>query len=294
MHRQVDGFLDHLRVERGLAPLTLEAYGKDLRAWLAFLEERGASDLRKTTRPDVSAWMTAMAKRGLDAKTATRALSAVRGLFKFLRREGELAADPTVDVRAPKAWRRVPVTLTRDEVRRLLDAPDDSTSLGQRDRAMLELLYGSGLRISEVVGLTREQLDFEGRVVRAFGKGSKERIVPMSDAAIEALRRWIAGGRATIAGAAGGPIFVNRGGRALSRQGFWKQLRKLALAAGITKKISPHKLRHSFATHLLERDVDLRTVQAMLGHADISTTEIYTHVHRARLKEMHARAHPRK
>jgi integrase/recombinase XerD len=290
----VDDFLNHLKVERGLSPLTLEAYGRDLKKYVGFLEKKGVREIGRVTRAEVTGFLAALTKAKLDAKTITRNLVAVRRLHKFLLAEKAAATDPTAKVEAPKTWRTVPQVLSFDEVDRLLEAPDETTALGVRDRAMLELLYATGLRVSELVGLEPSQLDLDRGLVRAFGKGSKERLVPMGDAAITAIRGYLTEARGELARGRGArPLFLNKNGRSMSRQGFWKNLKRHARTARISKPLSPHKLRHSFATHLLERGADLRAVQAMLGHANISTTQIYTQVNRARLKEIHAKFHPR-
>ena len=294
MTGEIDDFLNHLKVEKGLAILTLEAYSRDLRRYAEWLSERGIESAGKVARKDVSDFLLSLARRKLDPKSINRNLVAVRGLHKFLKRERRVAIDPTELVTGPKTWRKVPQVLSLVEVDRLISAPDKSTPLGERDRAMLEVLYASGLRVSELVGLTLDQLDLQRGLIRAFGKGSKERLVPMGEVAVARVREFLAGPRdRLLQGRASHFVFVNRNGARMSRQGFWKNLRKYALTAGINRRISPHKLRHSFATHLLERGADLRTVQAMLGHADISTTQIYTHVNRARLKAIHAQFHPR-
>jgi integrase/recombinase XerD len=290
----LDDFLNHLKVERGLAVLTLDAYSRDLRKYADWLLERGIDDPAKVTRKEVSGFLLFLTKKKLDPKSINRNLVAVRQLHKFLRRERRATNDPTEHVEGPKTWRKVPQVLSHDEVDRLMDAPDESSPLGVRDRAMLEVLYGCGLRVSELVGLTVEQLDLTRGLVRAYGKGSKERMVPLGEVATGRLREFLAGSRnRLLKDRTSVFVFVNKDGTRMSRQGFWKNLRKYALAAGIPRRISPHKLRHSFATHLLERGADLRAVQAMLGHADISTTQIYTQVNRARLREIHAKFHPR-
>lgn len=295
---ELDEFLNHVRVEKGLALLTVEAYARDLQKWAAFLEKRGVT-VSSAARADVQAFLLALSKRraggALDAKSIARNLVAVRQLYKFLLQEGRIGKDPTAHVESPKTWRRVPQFLSLEEVDRLLAAPDPASPAGVRDRAMLELLYATGLRVSELVGLTENQLDLRMGVLRAFGKGSKERMVPIGEAAIERLREWLDGPREDLAalGRHRGHVFLTRLGRRMSRVMFGKIVDKYAKKAAIGRKISPHKLRHSFATHLLERGADLRAVQAMLGHADISTTQIYTHVNRARLKQIHAKHHPR-
>ena len=281
-------------MEKGLALLTLEAYARDLQKWTAFLDTRKRTVL-DAERAELKAFLLTLSKKKLDTKTIVRNQVAIRQLYKFLKREGRIEKDPTEHVDTPKTWRRVPQVLSMDEVDRLLNAPDPVTTIGVRDRAMLELLYATGMRVSELVGLTESQLDLSMGVVRAFGKGSKERMIPMGEAAVERLREWLDGPRDEWAslGKHRGHVFLTRRGTKMTRVAFWMRIGGHAKKAGIGRRISPHKLRHSFATHLLERGADLRAVQAMLGHANISTTEIYTHVNRARLKEIHARFHPR-
>lgn len=294
MDKALDEFADYLKAEKGLAPSTVEAYTRDLQRFVRFLEARGVTTPDAVERRAVIDFLASLHKRRLSSKTIARNLVSIRQLFKFLRAEGRVMHNPTQDVESPKVWRRVPEVLTVDEVDRLLSAPAGEGASALRDRAMLELLYATGLRISELVGLSGGDVNFQVNVVRAFGKGRKERIVPMSDTAAKALREYLEKGRPTLSRA--GPtdaLFLNRRGTRLSRQGVWKRLKRYARMAGIRKNISPHKLRHSFATHLLERGADLRAVQTLLGHADISTTQIYTHVNRARLKEIHEKFHPR-
>lgn len=312
----VDRYLIHLTVERGLARLTLDAYSRDL---LAFLEAaaggRGGGEPpapSQLDRADVVAFLKAQTARGLSPRSLARQLSAVRGFVGFLRREGTLASDPTADLAPPRQPGRLPRGLSADEVARLVAAPEGDGPIALRDRAMLELLYASGLRVSELVGLPLGRLDLARRLVRPLGKGSKERLVPFGEAAEAALRAYLARGRpALLAGArrrspaarsarVRAPrarpetlVFIGRGGRGLSRQGFWAIVRSRARRAGVTTPLSPHTLRHTFATHLLEGGADLRDVQAMLGHADIRTTEIYTHLSRRRLREVYDRHHPR-
>jgi integrase/recombinase XerD len=307
----LDRYLTYLTVERGLARHTLEAYGRDL---VGFLEAVAAGrGLREPPSPgllergDVVAFLKAQRARGLSGRSVARQMSAVRGFVAFLRREGSLGADPTADLEPARRGRALPHGLTEPEVRRLLAAPGADSALGLRDRAMLELLYASGLRVSELVTLPLARLDLARRLVRPLGKGSKERIVPFGATAEAALRAYLERGRGPLLRAPnrsrvprGGTraradtlVFLGRGGRGLSRQGAWAIIRGHARRAGLTTRLSPHTLRHTFATHLLEGGADLRDVQAMLGHADIKTTEVYTHLSRARLREVYERHHPR-
>ena len=291
----LDLFLTHLRVEKGLAANSVEAYGRDVRRYLAHLAARGRKDWSAVTRGDVQEHLARLLELGISARSQARALSAIRGLHRLLLAERLAAEDATDEVDAPRGSRRLPQLLSRSEVESLLAAPARlRTAAGVRDRAMLELLYATGLRVSELVSLDVNQVDLESRVLLARGKGGKERLVPVGAVAARALRHYLGGARSTLLGRRKSrDLFVTpRGGR-MSRQGFFKLLRRYARAAGIARPISPHKLRHSFATHLLEGGADLRAVQAMLGHADVTTTEIYTHVDRSQARRLHARHHPR-
>jgi len=288
-------YLSHLRVERNLAENTLAAYGRDLGRFVEFLEARGVGDVAAVGPAEIAAHLAALARQGLAASSQSRARSAVRTLFRFLTDELRLARNPADEVEAPRPWRRLPDYLTLDEVDRLLAAPDASTVRGLRDAAMLEVLYATGLRVSELVGLRLAHLDLEVGYVSVLGKGSKERIVPLGEVALERLRTYLDAARPVLTrGHPSAFLFPGRRpGAPLTRQGFWRLLGRYARATGIARAVSPHKLRHSFATHLLERGADLRSVQLMLGHADLSTTQIYTHVNRERLRRLHARFHPR-
>jgi integrase/recombinase XerD len=290
----LDLFLAHVRVEKGLSANSVEAYGRDLRRYLGFLSERGLSSWMDVRRANLQAHLAWLLSRGISARSQARALSAIRALHRLLAAERIAAEDPSDEIEAPRPTRRLPGLLSVDEVERLLATPRPRTAAGARDKAMLELLYATGLRVSELVTLDVNQVDLESRVLLARGKGSKERLVPVGAPAAEALRRYLAGPReALLRGRRSRDLFVTpRGGR-MTRQGFWKLLGRYARAAGIRRAISPHKLRHSFATHLLSGGADLRAVQAMLGHADISTTQIYTHVDRSHLQRLYQRHHPR-
>ncbi|HEY2030316.1 MAG TPA: site-specific tyrosine recombinase XerD [Myxococcales bacterium] len=289
----VDRYLGHLRVERGLLPATIEAYARDLREYLDWLSSQRIEGFVAIDEPVVVRHLSALQVRGLSRTSQARHLAAVRGLHKFANAEGFAPADPSEAVGAVRGSRRLPDFLGVDEIDRLLAQPDTRTAAGARDKAMLELLYASGLRVSELVSLPIGALDPHVFVLRVRGKGGKERIVPAGERARDALNAYLDGPRQKLLGARRSlDLFVTpRGGR-MTRQGFWKLLCRYARAAGITRRVYPHSLRHSFATHLLEGGADLRAVQAMLGHADISTTQIYTHVDRERLKAVIAR-HPR-
>ncbi len=285
-------FLNYLSVERGLSANTLTAYGADLTKLSTFAEQCGKNFL--TLQPeDLRAFIRSLHNRGLDAKSIARALVTVRGLYKFLLRDNHLKLDPSSNLETPKSWQSLPCFLATDEVERLLSAPVTSTTVGLRDKAMLEVLYATGLRVSELVGLPVASLDLDLGFLTVFGKGSKERGVPLGATAVEWTQKYIAI-RPRLLGNAKTPaaLFIAEGGRVLSRQTFWRIVVSYGEKAGIGH-ITPHVLRHSFATHLLENGADLRSVQMMLGHSDISTTQIYTHITNERLREIYQKFHPR-
>ncbi len=290
-----DSYLAHLKVERGLAKNTLSAYASDLARFAAWLEDRGVA-IEDAGEGDMARYLAHVGKEGLAARSQARVLSALRGFFKYLLREREVRRDPTQQMEGPRLAKRLPVVMTEDEVLRLLAAPRGNKPNAVRDRAMLHTMYAAGLRVSELVRLQLGDMHLEGRFLNAFGKGSKRRIVPLGDVAIEYLVTYLRDVRpqwALRSGAAASHVFLTSRGTPLTRQAFWKYVRAYTRVAGIDKEISPHKLRHSFATHLLVGGADLRAVQAMLGHADISTTEVYTHVTGAHLRHVHATYHPR-
>jgi integrase/recombinase XerD len=289
----LDRFLAHLRVERGLLDATLEAYARDLREYCDWLVQQGIFRLADVTEPMVLQHLGALQIRGLSRASQARHLAAVRGLHRFANAEGMAPLDPCEGVGATRGSRPLPNFLGVTDVDRLLAQPDARTAAGARDRAMLELLYASGLRVSELVALPLSAIDAQLGIVRVRGKGGKERIVPVGERARDALAAYLDGPRHKLLRARRSPdLFVTpRGGR-MTRQGFWKLIGRYARAAGLRQRVYPHTLRHSFATHLLERGADLRAVQAMLGHADIATTQIYTHVDAERLKAVIDR-HPR-
>ena len=290
----IQQFLDHLRVERELTPATVEAYGRDLAGFAHFAAGRTISRADTVSAIDVLDFLVHLNERKLSARSQARRLVALRQLFRFFKGERIVAADPTEDVDLPRFGRKLPDFLSIAEVDHLLAAPDRKKPRGARDAAMIETLYATGLRVSELVKLRLRDLNFDAGYLRALGKGRKERLVPIGEAALDAIRGYVQTIRAGFLGArAVDTLFLTHHGRAMTRQGFWKLLGRYAVAAGIRKRISPHKLRHSFATHLVERGADLRAVQAMLGHADIGTTEIYTHVSRGHLRSVYDRFHPR-
>ena len=283
----IDAYLDHLRVERALAKNTLDAYARDLNALAGRLPEgANATDVGSV---ELAELLVANVKRGFGARSSARQLSAIRGFFRFLVREKAVAADPTALVDRPRLGRRLPKALSFDEVERLLAAPDPNTARGARDLAMIHLMYASGLRVSELCALTVGDMDFQTGVVRPLGKGQKRRLVPVGEVALTHVTRYMK----EIRPKNGAVLFVSPRGRAFTRQGFWKLVKRYARIAGILSPISPHVLRHSFATHLLRGGADLRAVQAMLGHADLGTTEIYTKVAQDHVRAAHARSHPR-
>lgn len=308
LRRAVDGWLDHLRVERGRSEHTLRAYRRDTDRYLAFLDQRGVrapEDVRESHVTDFLAHLRAgdpeAGHAPLAATSAARAVVAVRGLHRFLAVEGDTTADPAQEVAPPAPPRRLPKALSVHDVERLLQAACvGDTPAALRDRALLEVLYGSGARVSEAIGLDLDDLELGrdgegGGVVRLFGKGSKERVVPLGSYAREALDAWVVRGRPGMARAGSGTpaVFVNARGGRLSRQSAWNAIKAAADRAGLTGEISPHTLRHSFATHLLDGGADVRVVQELLGHASVTTTQIYTHVSTQHLREVYAQAHPR-
>jgi integrase/recombinase XerD len=290
----LDLFLVHLRVEKGFAEASVDAYARDVRRWIDDAARAGAGDWSEVTREQLLEHLGSLARRGISPRSQARALSAIRAFQRLLVAERIAPTDPTENVDAPRTRRALPRLLSRDEVDALLAAPDPRTVTGRRDRAMLEVLYASGLRVSELVSLSVNDVRLETRMILARGKGSKERIVPVGAPAAEAVRAYLSTARERLLrGRASKDLFVTPRGARMTRQGFWKLLNRYARGAGIRRRISPHKLRHSFATHLLEGGADLRAVQAMLGHADIATTQIYTHVERSHARRLHERHHPR-
>jgi integrase/recombinase XerD len=295
----VEQYLSHLRVERALSPRTLDAYARDLNKLLAFAEQAGVERAQGLDLGTISGWLGSLAKSGLGARSSARHLSAARGLMKFLLRENILSKDPTELAARPRFGRRLPRTLSEAEVRTLIDAPDPATLRGLRDRAMLSVAYAAGLRVSELVGLRVSDLDLSRGLVAALGKGNKRRIVPLGDVALDRLGAYLtaraaAKAKPRAALEKSSPlVFLSPRGGALTRQGFWKIVGRYARAMGIRGRVHPHQLRHSFATHLLAGGADLRSVQTMLGHSSVATTEIYTHVSRDQVKLAHRRSHPR-
>ncbi len=287
----IDAYLDHLRVERALSRNTLEAYSRDLNALASSVG--GDADPRSVGPEAIASLMVVNVRRGIGARSGARQLSALRGFFRFLVRERAVAEDPTQLVDRPRLSAKLPRVLSFDEVERLLAAPDPASDAGSLHAAMLHLMYASGLRVSELCALRVADLDTQRGLVSALGKGGKRRLVPVGEVALQHVERYLRGARARRAAPGETALFVSPRGRFFTRQGMWKIVRRCAIAAGITPLPSPHKLRHSFATHLLRGGADLRAVQAMLGHADLGTTEIYTRVAQDHVRQAHAKSHPR-
>jgi integrase/recombinase XerD len=292
--RQIDMFCDQLWLQDGLAPASLASYRRDLTQFAAWLARRGLG-LEAAQRADVDAFLAAEFQRRAKATSIARRLSALRRFYGLLQQQGARNADPTLRIRAPRLPRRLPKNLTEAQVEALLAVPAVDTPLGLRDRAMLETLYATGLRVSELVGLKLVQVALDSGVVRVLGKGSKERLVPLGEEAIAWIARYLASARPLLAGTPGSDaLFLTTRAAPMTRQAFWALIKRHAVGAGIpAASLSPHVLRHAFATHLLNHGADLRVVQLLLGHADITTTTIYTHVARERLKRLHAQHHPR-
>lgn len=294
MDEWIRRFVEYLAIERGLSANTLDSYERDLRSFQQYMKKRGDLALDAVQKHHLSAYLSHLHEIGRANSTISRNLASIRSFFHFLVREEAILHDPTLHVETPRIEKRLPRVLTPEDVERLLGAPDQTTPSGLRDYAMLELLYATGIRVSELVSLKCDDLHVSGGFLRCMGKGGKERIIPVGEYALHALHTYMELARPTfLRNGSDHALFLNHHGAQMSRQGFWKILKKYAREAKIRTEITPHTLRHSFATHLLERGADLRAVQEMLGHADISTTQIYTHVTRGRLKEIYISAHPR-
>ncbi len=287
-------FVDHLQIERRMSPNTVAAYEHDLLRYVTFLQQRSIVEPQAVTRTDVYAYLEMLHELTLCSATVSRNLSAVRAFHHFLIGEAVARIDPTADIVVPKPWMKLPEVLSPEEVDLLLRQPDVNEPIGLRDRAMMELAYASGVRVSELVGLKLNDLYWQEEFVRVFGKGDKERLVPVTAAALRWVREYIIGPRVGWAakGLSRDHLFISRTGKKMSRKTVWLIIKSYARSAGIKKFVSPHTLRHSFATHLIEGGADLRAVQEMLGHSDIITTQIYTHLDRSFLKEVHRKYHP--
>jgi len=290
----IERFADALWMERGLSRNTLSAYQSDLTALAAWLEQDRSIDLLTVDRIDLLDYLALQSRKGRKPRSTARVLSCLRQFYQYALREGWLKKDPSLRIDAPKLGRPLPKSLSEQDVETLIGAPDTTDPEGFRDRVMLEVLYATGLRVSELVGLRLEQVSLTQGLVRVIGKGGKERLVPLGEEAVHWLERFLKGGRGDLLnGRPCAAVFPTRRGSGMTRQAFWYRIKKHALTAGIRRPLSPHTLRHAFATHLLDHGADLRVVQLLLGHSDLSTTQIYTHVARERLKTLHALHHPR-
>ncbi len=290
----IDEFCDALWLEDGLSRNTLDAYRRDLAQFVLWLKQQQGKDLLAADHGDLQGYLAFQFKKKVRASSAARLLSSLKRFFRWSQRQNRVTVDPTLNIDTPKLPRNLPKSLTEADVEKLLAAPDVATPRGERDRAMFETLYASGLRVSELVTLKMPQVSQDMGVVRVLGKGSKERLVPLGEESLAWVKRYVAVARpALLAGQASDDLFVTAQGGAMTRQSFWQIIKRYALQAGLKTSISPHVLRHAFATHLLNHGADLRVVQLLLGHSDISTTQIYTHVARERLKQLHAQHHPR-
>ena len=295
MNDQLSDFIHFMTVERGLSENTIVSYKRDLQSYLSFLmTHEQLTDIKDVTRLHIIHYLKQLKEEGKSSKTSVRHLSSIRSFHQFLLREKVTTDDPSWNIETQKTERTLPKVLSLGEVEKLLDTPNQHTPFDYRDKAMLELLYATGIRVSEMLDLTLADVHLTMGFVRCFGKGRKERIVPIGEAAASAIEEYLEKGRSKLLKKQpSDALFLNHHGKKMSRQGFWKNLKKRAIEAGIQKELTPHTLRHSFATHLLENGADLRAVQEMLGHADISTTQIYTHVTKTRLKDVYHKFHPR-
>jgi integrase/recombinase XerD len=291
----LDYFLNYLSVEKGLSSNTLEAYSRDLLNYINFLiDHESISEPGRVNQAEVLTHLGVLKDNSLSPRSRARTLSAIRSFHRFMVQEHYVNHDPTVLVESPRTIKSLPTLLSLNEVERLLESPIGDSPMALRDRAMLEVIYATGMRVSELINLQLGDLKLDVGCLNAFGKGSKQRLIPLGEVALDILNKYLHYGRAKLLKDKGSDaVFLNSRGQAMSRQGFWKKLKEYALKAGIPKNIYPHMLRHSFATHLLENGADLRSVQMLLGHADISTTQIYTHVIQERLKQVHEQFHPR-
>lgn len=290
----IDRFLDAIWAERGLAQNTLESYGRDLRMLCQWLNQHNQT-LAKAQRADLLTYLSERYQHGASLSSNTRLLSSIRRFYRYLVREEILTTDPSAQIDAPKQGRTLPTALSEQDVEALLNNPDTGSVLGLRDRAMLELLYATGLRVSELTAITHSRISLQHGIVRIFGKGGKERLVPMGEEALDWVEQYLSTARPELMSGKGicEQVFVTSRGTGMTRQAFWYLIKRHAQAAGVVKPVSPHTLRHAFATHLLNHGADLRVVQMLLGHSDLSTTQIYTHVAKARLQEIHQQHHPR-
>ena len=294
MHHLIDDYLNFMAVEKGASRNTIDGYSRDLNRYAAFFDSLKIRDIHEIGTEELISYLGRLKGEGLAANSVNRALAALRGFYKYLLREKKLESSPVAHIELARVWMRLPDVLSREEMSLLLMQPGSATPAAVRDTAMLELVYATGIRVSELTGLTLNSINWQVGYLVAMGKGGKERIVPLGRAAYDQVQRYVEGARPLmLKGRQCDVLFLNRLGKGLTRQGFWKIVKQYAVKANVAKKVHPHTFRHSFATHLLEGGADLRSVQIMLGHADISTTQIYTHVTRERLKEIHRKYHPR-
>jgi len=294
MERILKDFIYYLSVEKGLAENTLDSYQRDLKKYLQFLKKHGIENFNQTTRKDITHFLAEQKEKGLASSTLTRNLASIRSFYNFLLKEQLIQANPAVELESPKSEKKLPRVLSFKDMELLLEQPEPKEVIGIRDKAMLELLYATGIRVSELVSLSVNDVNIKMGFLRCNGKGNKERMIPLGSMAIKSLQDYMEHARNKLLKHKDEKaLFINQHGKRLTRQGFWKILKKYALKAGISTEITPHTLRHSFATHLLENGADLRSVQEMLGHADISTTQIYTQITRRKIKEIYDQTHPR-
>lgn len=294
MDMLIDYFIHFLAVEKGLAPNTLESYQRDMVAYTTYLRNHGVHEIHDSSRTHIIGYLLSLQEKGRATATLSRNMASIRAFYQFLVRDKHLDKDPSIHLETPKIEKRLPKVLSIEEVERLLDGPSLDNPAGFRDKAMLELLYATGIRVSELVSLSIGDVNLEMGFVKCLGKGSKERIIPLGSIANQIVRQYIDAGRPKLMkDKQETALFLNHLGKQITRQGFWKIIKRYAGQVNIRTEITPHTLRHSFATHLLENGADLRSVQEMLGHADISTTQIYTHVTRTRIKDVYAKTHPR-
>ena len=291
MSALIDQYLDAIWLEKGLSDNTLMSYRRDLTLFQQWLEPRSMA-LERAGRADLLEWLGELARRGQSTRSSARMLSCLRGFYRYLLRENRIPLDPSLNIESPRLGRPLPKSLSEEEVDSLLAQPEEDIAIELRDKAMLELLYATGLRVSELVGLRLHQLNLHQGVVKVMGKGSKERLVPMGEEALYWLQRYLQAGRVELI-KSGDVLFPSQRGREMTRQTFWHRIKVYAQRAGIRSNLSPHTLRHAFATHLINHGADLRVVQLLLGHSDLSTTQIYTHVARERMKQLHQQHHPR-
>jgi integrase/recombinase XerD len=294
MDSEAQRFLDYMLVERGLSPNTIAAYGRDIGQFVEFAKEMGTTSVARIRSNLLTVYLARLQRQNYASTSVERKLAAIRAFVKFLQREGDVKKDPTEAIENPRPSKPLPKTLTEEDMLLLLRQPNTSDANGLRDRAMLETLYATGLRVTELINLGVEDVNLTAGFVRCIGKGSKERVVPLGDVAVEMIEKYMAIIRPTfLRGGRSEFLFLTNRARPMTRVGFWKIIKKHAMAAGITKHITPHVLRHSFATHLLEHGADIRSIQEMLGHASVATTQVYTHVTRDHLREVYNKAHPR-